>query len=86
VLAGYLVHRPELQLHPGRVAGRPVLVAHGADDTTVDTLRGRAAWKVLDRAGAEARWVEVEGRHRLGPPLLEPLRTFLEDLAEAPRP
>jgi predicted esterase len=80
-LAGYLLHR-EAHLDLARAAGRAVLIAHGADDEVVDVVQGRGAARTLERAGASVTWVEATGGHRLGTPLLDPLRSWLDDLAD----
>lgn len=78
-LAAYLPHRAADQ-DATLLAGRPVLVAHGADDEIVDALLGRSAAKVLDRAGAQVTWAEVDGGHTLHPHLLGALRAWLDAL------
>jgi len=80
-LGGYLPDRDDGQLDLERLAGTPVLVAHSPDDETIDYLRGRSAAKALGRAGADVRFVEVAGQHRLGPDLVTPLGAFLAELA-----
>lgn len=78
VLAGYLPDHDDIDL--ASAMGRPVLVAHGRDDATVDTIRGRSAAKALDRSGAIVSWSEVDGGHRFGPDLLSPFRLWLDEL------
>ncbi|HEY6533294.1 MAG TPA: hypothetical protein VIY72_13375 [Acidimicrobiales bacterium] len=80
VLAGYLPHRED-DLDPSLAAGMPVLFVHGSDDEMMDIVRGRSAARALDRAGAVVTWTEVESRHRLGPPLVDPLRIWLDAVA-----
>jgi phospholipase/carboxylesterase len=84
VLAGYLADRDDIDL--ALAINRSVLVAHGRDDETVDTIRGRSAAKALDRSGAIVSWSEVDGGHRFGPDLLTPLRVWLDELVRAERP
>ena len=79
VLAGYLPHR-ESDLDPSLAAGLPVLFVHGTDAEMMEVVRGRSAARVLDRGGAAVTWTEVESRHRLGPPLIDPLRAWLDQL------
>jgi predicted esterase len=78
-LAAYLPHR-EADQDPSLLSGRPVLVAHGADDEIVDALLGRSAAKALERAGAQVSWVEVDGGHTLHPHLVDALRAWLDEL------
>lgn len=78
-LAAYLPHR-ETDQDATLLAGRPVLVAHGADDEIVDALLGRSAAKALERAGAQVTWAEVDGGHQLGPHLVDALRAWLDTL------
>jgi len=86
MLAGYLVNRDDADMAFDRVSGRPVLVAHGADDHVVETMRGRSTAKVLHRKGALVSWAEVAGGHRFGPDLLAPLRTWLTAVAAGATP
>jgi predicted esterase len=86
VLAGYLAHRDADHLDLTRAAHRPVLVAHGTDDTMVETLRGRSAARVLHRHDASVTWSEAPGGHRLGRHLLAPLADWLATLADGDRP
>jgi predicted esterase len=85
VLAGYLPHR-EAGLDISRLAGRPVLFVHGTDDEMMELIRGRSAAKALERAGAVVTWTEVESRHRLGAPLLNPLRAWLDAVSRGTLP
>lgn len=78
-LAAYLPHRASDQ-DPSLLAGRPVLVAHGADDEIVDALLGRSAARALERAGAQVTWNEVDGGHTLHPHLIDALRAWLDQL------
>ena len=84
VLAGYLPDHDDIDL--ASAMGRPVLVAHGRDDATVDTIRGRSAAKALDRSGAIVSWSEADGGHRFGPDLLSPFRLWLDELVRAELP
>ena len=81
VLAGYLPDR-DSDLDPSRLAGKPVLFVHGTEDEMMDIIRGRSASRVLGRAGAVVTWTEVDGGHQLGPPLLDPLRGWLDQMAD----
>ncbi|CAM8643023.1 COG0400 Predicted esterase [Acidimicrobiia bacterium] len=84
VLAGYLADHDDINL--ATAIDRPVLIAHGRDDETVDTIRGRSAAKALDRSGAIVSWSEVDGGHRFGPDLLAPFRLWLDELVRAELP
>lgn len=79
-LAAYLPRREAAQ-DQALLAGRPVLVAHGADDQVVDALLGRSAAKALHRSGAVVTWTEVDGDHTVSGPLLSAMRDWLEELA-----
>jgi predicted esterase len=85
VLAGDLPHRDDA-LDTTLLAGRPVLFAHGTDDEMMDVVRGRSAARTLHRGGASVTWTEVESPHRLGPALLDPMRTWLEAVASGAVP
>jgi predicted esterase len=84
-LGAYLPHRGTSQ-DQALFAGRPVLVAHGADDEVVDALLGRSAAKTLHRTGAIVTWVEVDAGHTLDGPLLGALRDWLVELAAGRAP
>ena len=70
-LGGYLLARDELDF--ARMAGLPVLVAHGVDDEMIEPLRGRAAARAMHRAEAIVQWSEVDGGHVLAGPLVTAL-------------
>jgi predicted esterase len=85
VLSGYLPVRDD-ELEVSRASGLPILFAHGTDDDMIDVVRGRSAAKALARAGAVVTWTEVGGGHRLGPDLLDPLRGWLDAVADGQIP
>jgi len=85
VMAGYLPARDH-DLDTSLLAGRPVLFAHGTDDEMMDVVRGRSAARALHRGGASVTWTEVESPHRLGPPLLDPMRDWLQAVADGAVP
>ena len=84
-LAAYLPHR-EADQDPTQLAGRPVLVAHGADDEVVDALLGRSAAKALHRAGAVVTWSEVDTGHAVAGPLADVLSRWLSAVADGAVP
>jgi phospholipase/carboxylesterase len=84
-LAAYLPHRDADQ-DPTLLAGRPVLVAHGADDEVVDAMLGRSAAKALHRAGAFVTWSEVGAGHTVVGPLADTLGRWLAALADGAVP
>jgi predicted esterase len=85
-LAGYLAHRDDGHLDLTRATHRSVLLAHGTDDTMVETIRGRGAARALHRHHASVTWVEAPGGHRLGRHLLDPLASWLDTLADGDHP
>lgn len=84
-LAAYLPHR-DIEQDPTLLAGRPVLIAHGADDEVVDALLGRSAAKALHRAGAVVTWSEVDAGHTVAGPLADTLGRWLAALADGEVP
>ena len=86
VVSGYLAARRDVSIELSRAADRPVLFAHGEDDEVVETLRGRAAAKAMQRAGALVTWAPTSGGHRFGGELLDPVREWLEALARGETP
>lgn len=85
-LAAYLPTREDDLIDLRRSQERPLLLAHGRDDETVETLRGRSAARALHRAGGLVSWYEVDGGHRFDEPLTTPLRSWLEALARGEHP
>lgn len=83
-LAAYLPARDSMTFE--RAEGRPILFAHGADDGTVEPIRGRAASKAMHRADAVVTWVEVGGGHRFDGPLLDALQNWLRAIARGDTP
>lgn len=86
VLAGYLPSRPDGAIDLGRASGRPLLLAHGDDDSLVEPLRGRSAAKALQRAGASVSWIPTAGGHRFDGPLLEAFGRWLAALDRGETP
>ena len=84
-LAAYLPHR-DVDQDPALAAGPPVLLAHGADDDVVDAApRAERGQGPRTGSGATVTWAEVDGDHRLGPPLLDGSR-WLDAWPTATRP
>lgn len=86
VISGYLPVRADATIDLDRAVGLPVLFAHGDDDELVEPLRGRAAAKALQRAGAAVSWVATPGGHRFDGELLAPVRNWLDALARGETP
>jgi phospholipase/carboxylesterase len=60
-LAGFLSAPSRRWLAPGRLAGKPVFIAHGADDDKVPLEQARATRDDLTRAGADVEYHEYQG-------------------------
>ena len=60
-LAGFLPELARPWLIPGRLTGKHIFIAHGADDETVALPYARAARGDLARVGAEVAYHEYEG-------------------------
>ena len=75
----------EWQPRRERLAGLPVLVAHGHADTDLHVDAGRALHDWVAQAGARARWLGFDGGHEMPLPVWRGLRQFLHALrADSP--
>jgi len=73
-ISGFLPRVEGFPLDPGRLRGRPVVVAHGARDEIIPADYGRAARDALAESGAEPVYLETSVPHVVDPAWLEPMR------------
>lgn len=67
--------------HWRRLAGMPVLLAHGRDDDDLAFSAGERLRDQLHAAGAQVRWLPFEGGHELPLVVWRALRRFVADVA-----
>lgn len=75
-LAGLVPNGAEKALQPGLLAGKPVLITHGARDETVPVQKAREAAELFSRAGADVTYCEDDSGHKLGPGCHKRLASF----------
>ncbi len=73
-LSGFLPRVAGYPLEPGRLAGVPVAVAHGALDPIIPARFGAEAAATLAAAGADVVRLETAVPHMVDPAWLEPLQ------------
>ena len=73
-LSGFLPRVEGYPLEPGRLAGVPVVVAHGALDPVIPARFGAEAAETLAAAGADVVRLETAVPHMVDPAWLEPLQ------------
>lgn len=84
-LAGWLPSVDGIDLDLPATASRAghVLVAHGADDEVVPLPLGRSVFRLLERQGAAATFIDRPLGHVLAP-FAEPVRAWIAELDESP--
>jgi phospholipase/carboxylesterase len=78
-LSGFLPRVPDFPLHPTRLAGVPVAVAHGTLDPVIPSRFGDEAAETLAAAGADVLRLESDVPHMVDPAWIDPLRKLVED-------
>jgi phospholipase/carboxylesterase len=73
-LSGFLPRVDAYPLDPERLAGMPVLVAHGALDPVIPARFGAEAAATLAAAGADVVRIETAVPHTVDPDWIEPVR------------
>ena len=78
-MSGFLPQVEGWPLDPGRMAGAPVAVAHGALDPVIPTRFGEEAAGTLADAGADVLRLTAPIQHGIDPSWIEPLRHLVTD-------
>jgi len=65
VLAGYLPDWARMQITPASLAGRPVFIGHGTQDTTVPLAGAARMREALEAAGADVSYHEYPTGHKV---------------------
>ena len=76
-LAGYLPAFARGWALPARLTGKPVFMAHGAEDTTVPLAEAASAKEVLSLAGAEVTYCEYLTGHKMNQQGMQDLKQWL---------
>lgn len=77
-LSGFLPSGIEVRLEAGALRGKPVYVAHGVRDEMVPVERARQAVRLLESAGAQVRYCESDGGHKVGRECLKGMENLLK--------
>ncbi len=77
-MSGFLPRVEGYPLDPGRLAGVPVVVAHGTLDPVIPVEFGVEAAEALTAAGADVELLETPVPHMVDPVWIEPLRALVE--------
>ncbi len=76
-LAGFLPEPARAWLAPGRLAGKPIFVAHGQADDTIPIDHARRAAEALRGAGAQVSLHEYPAGHKLNADGMADLKAWL---------
>jgi phospholipase/carboxylesterase len=77
-MSGFLPRVEGYLLDPGRLAGVPIVVAHGTLDPVIPVEFGVEAAETLTAAGADVERLETPVPHMVDPVWIEPLRALVE--------
>ncbi len=77
VLAGYLPDWTRAQITPASLAGRPVFIGHGNQDTTVPLARAAVMREALEAAGADVTYHEYPTGHKVNRQGMKDLKQWL---------
>jgi phospholipase/carboxylesterase len=77
-MSGFLPRVEGYPLDPGRLAGVPIVVAHGTLDPVIPVEFGVEAAETLTAAGADVERLETPVPHMVDPVWIEPLRALVE--------
>jgi phospholipase/carboxylesterase len=78
-LAGFLPKAARDWLAPGRLAGKPIFMAHGQEDDTIPIERARQAAEALRGAGAKVNFHDYPVGHKLNADGMADLKAWLAD-------
>lgn len=76
ILAGFMPSGMEEIVAQKPLAGKPVFVTHGTQDTLVPIDRARASMSLLEQAGAHVTYCEAEVGHKVSADCLRGLESF----------
>ena len=78
-MAGFLPEPAEPWATPGKLAGKPVFMAHGTKDETVPIAQAQRAAELLRKAGAEVAFHEYEVGHKMNAEGMRVLKAWLAE-------
>ena len=76
ILAGFMPSGMEQIVAQKPLAGKPMFVTHGTQDTLVPIDRGRASMSLLEQAGAHVTYCEAEVGHKVSSECMRALEVF----------
>jgi phospholipase/carboxylesterase len=79
VLAGYLPARACAQITPASLAGRPIFIGHGTQDTTVPLADAGLMREALEAGGADVSYHEYPTAHKVNRQWLDDLKQWLAE-------
>jgi phospholipase/carboxylesterase len=77
VLAGYLPDWARRQITPASLAGRPVFIGHGTQDTTLPIAGAAQMREALEAAGADVTYHEYPTGHKINRQGMKDLKQWL---------
>ncbi|MCC7358367.1 MAG: alpha/beta fold hydrolase [Anaerolineales bacterium] len=81
LLAGFVPAQAQAWATPGKLAGKPVFIAHGVADDTVPIDKARAAQVLLSGTGALVEYHEYPVGHKLNTAGMHDLQAWLAENA-----
>ena len=79
-LSGYMDHRSSLPFQPSNLAGFPVFISHGLNDTIIPIRFGREAAKLLTDAGANVTYREYLMGHEISEETIQDLKRWISQV------
>ncbi len=77
-LAGFLPDGARQWIAPGRLAGKPVFIAHGAEDTAVPIEAAVSARDAMSTCGADVTYAEYPTGHKMNAQGMRDLKAWLK--------
>ncbi len=77
-LAGFLPDQGRQWIAPGRLAGKPVFIAHGAEDTAVPIEAAVSAREAMSTCGADVTYAEYPTGHKMNAQGMRDLKAWLK--------
>lgn len=77
-LAGFLPDGARQWIAPGRLAGKPVFIAHGAEDTAVPIEAAVSAREAMITCGADVTYAEYPTGHKMNAQGMRDLKAWLK--------
>ena len=81
-LSGYVPHQSHLHLQLSNLAGFPVFISHGSNDTVIPVRMGREAAQLLKDAGADVTYREYLMGHEIREETIRDLKQWMLKVLE----